>query len=140
MSLALGRVPRLCTGHYFPLGEHSGDPACSCSVIFCRSLVAGTEVYESAPCFSAANFGVSVENWPLWTTSVVLQKRGSTEICAKTSRDFTPHSQAIRVFQVRILVPNLNRHSLSHLLLQRTGLPALCQCKQKANSSTNFLY
>lgn len=101
-------------GHYLALGDRSGNPGSCCNVIFCRSLVAGTEVYESGPYLSAPNLGVSVANESLWITCTVLQKYQSTKTCMKSYRDLTLHSQASRVFQARILVPNQNRCFLSH--------------------------
>lgn len=112
-------------GHYLALGHRSGSPGSCCNVIFCRSLVAGTEAYESAPFFS--NLGVSVANESLWITCTVLQKYQSTKTCMKSNRDLTLHSQTSRVSQARILVPNLLFCPI--LLLQRTGSSTLCQSK-----------
>lgn len=81
-------------GHYLALGDRSGSPSSCCNVIFCRSLVAGTEAYEYAPFLSAPNLGVSAANESLWITCTVLQKYQSTETCMKSSRDLILHSQA----------------------------------------------
>lgn len=109
---------RLEVGHYLALGDRSGNPGNCCNVIFCRSLVAGTEAYESAPYLSAPNLGVSVANESLWIICTVLQKYQSTKTCMKSNRDLTLHSQASRVSQERILVPNQNRYFLSHSSLK----------------------
>lgn len=74
-------------GHYLALGDRSGNPGSCCNVIFCRSLVAGTEVYESGPYLSAPNLGVSVANESLWITCTVLQKYQSTKTRMKSYRD-----------------------------------------------------
>lgn len=113
-------------GHYLALGDRSGKPCSCCNVIFCRSLVAGTEAYESASYLSAPNFGCSSsKRVPLDFMYRPPKRSEHYNLHEEQQRRHPPGSLKQGFWsQIRIdaFCPIL-------LLLQRTGLSTLCQSK-----------
>lgn len=113
-------------GHYLALGDRSGNPCSCCNVIFCRSLVAGTEAYVSASDLSAPILGCfSSKRVPLdfmYRPPKISEHQDVHEEKMKPHPPGSPKQGFWSQIRIDASCPIL-------LLLQRTGLSTLCQSK-----------